>query len=320
MGKLAPFDKKLILLGNFMKTKDNALNFAVSESLVGNVARRAIKVQSPNKFEELAKYSNADDMEPESHREALVLLYRGRARKLAMSIMKRWRARVEREEFESTVDLSLCEAAKLFKPGIGCSFTSYLFYHLRGNLIRSIQRSSQNTWISRELARFMAGGVGPEIDRPAGIEVTAEQITKALSNHEVEMPEEALYRKQVAEVIREACQSLEKLQRSVIGSWLMGNHKVKSIAESVGLSRCYTSRIRRRAMRELKKRVGAGLLNELDIELNFDDDGSSDSESPKRQRDLERLKLKRKMERRLQRYQAKQRAVSDDTFADETLS
>ncbi len=288
------------------------MNLVDGVSLQGNTARKTKGSGFTNRFEELAKYSNVDDMEPENQREALVLMYRGRARKLAMSLMKRWRARIEREDFESTVDLSLCEAAKLFKPGIGCSFTSYLFYHLRGNLIRSIQRSSQNTWISRELAKFMAGGVGPEIERPAGIEVTAEQITKALSNHEVELPDEALYRKQIAEFIREACQSLEKLQRSVIGSWLMGNHKVKKIAESVGLSRCYTSRVRRKAMKELKKRVGASLLNELDIDLNFDDSGDSSSESPRRQRDAERLKLRRKMQKRLERYNAKMRAVNLD--------
>lgn len=301
----------MILLGLPMKLKENAVDLVDGVSFLGNAARKPSLNGFTNKFEELTKYSNADDMEPENHREALVLLYRGRARKLAMSLMKRWRARIEREDFESTVDLSLCEAAKLFKPGIGCSFTSYLFYHLRGNLIRSIQRSSQNTWISRELAKFMSGGVGPEIARPAGIEVTAEQITRALSNHDVEMPDEALYRKQTAEFIREACQSLEKLQRSVIGSWLMGNHKVKKIAESVGLSRCYTSRVRRRAMKELKRRVGASLLNELDIDLDFDDSGERQSESPRRQRDAERLKLRRKMEKRLQRYNERVRSSND---------
>ncbi len=152
----------------------------------------------------------------------------------------------------------------------------------------------------------MAGGTAPETDRPAGIEVSAEQITRALTNHDCEQPEDIVYRMQVAEFIREACQSLEKLQRSVIGSWLMGNHNVKKIAQSIGLSRCYTSRVRSKAMRELKRRVGTNLLSELDIELKFDEEGVTDSEdSARRIRDIERLKLKRKMARRLERYQAK---------------
>ena len=295
-----------------MKARDIALESIDIPSQASSFLGKSGALKRLNKFEELSHYANSDDMEPTTQREMLVLLYRERARKLAMSLMKRWRARVERDDFDSAVDLSLCEAARLFKPGVGCSFTSYLFYHLRGNLIRCIQRSSQNTWLSRELARHMAGGAGPESTRPDGVDYTAEQITKALSNHDSETPEEALCRKQIAEFIREACQSLEKLQRSVIGSWLMGNHKVRNIAASVGLSRCYTSRIRTKAMRELKKRVGASLLGELDIELDFDD-GDGLERSPRRARDMEKMKLRRKMQKRLEKYKAKVRASRQDS-------
>ncbi len=96
----------------------------------GSAVRAASRKGLSNRFNELLRYSNVDDMEPANQREMLVLQYRGRARRLALGMMKKWRSRIEKDEFESIVDLSLCEAAKLFKPGIGCSFTSYLFYHL----------------------------------------------------------------------------------------------------------------------------------------------------------------------------------------------
>ena len=48
--------------------------------------------------------------------EALVMKYRAKARKLGRSMLRRWHSRMELDEIDSIVDLSLCEAVKRFDP------------------------------------------------------------------------------------------------------------------------------------------------------------------------------------------------------------
>src|SRR5690349_3051107 len=71
-------------------------------------------------------------------REDLITSSRLKARKLGRSILRKWNARLDLQEVDSIVDLSLCEAAARFDPSVGASFLTFLFYHLRGNLIRAI--------------------------------------------------------------------------------------------------------------------------------------------------------------------------------------
>ena len=80
----------------------------------------------------------------EFEKEDLITQSRLKARKLARSILRKWNARLDLQEVDSIVDLSLCEAAHRFDPSVGASFMTFLFYHLRGNLIRTITASANS--------------------------------------------------------------------------------------------------------------------------------------------------------------------------------
>ena len=92
-------------------------------------SKRAPKVLSP-----LEQQQRIDD---------LILNHRENGRKLARSILRRWRVRMLTDEIDSIVDLTLCEAAKRFSTDFGASFMTFFFYHLRGHLVRAVANAAQ---------------------------------------------------------------------------------------------------------------------------------------------------------------------------------
>src|SRR5690348_15064745 len=101
----------------------------------GAVAAITMKKESkPLEFFPEAQAQESDDCS----KEELVLRYRMKARKLARSILRKWHSRLDLQEVDSIVDLSLCEAVARYNPAKGASFMTFLFYHLRGNLIRAV--------------------------------------------------------------------------------------------------------------------------------------------------------------------------------------
>src|SRR3990167_8004194 len=77
-----------------------------------------------------------------SAKEKLILEYRANARKLSRSMLRRWHARLDLEEVDSLVVLSLCEAAARYGPNKGASFMTFLYYHLRGCLVRAVDAAA----------------------------------------------------------------------------------------------------------------------------------------------------------------------------------
>jgi len=55
---------------------------------------------------------------------------------------------------DSIVDLSLCEAVKRFDPLKGASFMTFLFYHLKGNLVRAVAAAATSTAIPNAIAEL----------------------------------------------------------------------------------------------------------------------------------------------------------------------
>ena len=62
---------------------------------------------------------------PAVEQERLILDHRDNGKKLARSILRRWRVRMPAEEVDSIVDLTLCEAAKRYRPEEGRQFHDF---------------------------------------------------------------------------------------------------------------------------------------------------------------------------------------------------
>ncbi|MCB0335371.1 MAG: sigma-70 family RNA polymerase sigma factor [Bdellovibrionales bacterium] len=187
-------------------------------------------------------------------KEELVLEFRLKARKLARSILRKWHARLDLQEVDSIVDLSLCEAVKRFDPEKGASFMTFLFYHLRGNLIRAVTAAASANAVPVEAEE---GAEGEDKYKRTSIfkGANAIEIAEALSGHESMLPDEVLYKKELVKLSKSACANLDDLEKQVIERIYLKGHQLMDIANSLGYSRCHISRVKKKALSALKNEM-----------------------------------------------------------------
>jgi RNA polymerase sigma factor (sigma-70 family) len=174
----------------------------------------------------------------------MILEYRIKARKLGRSILRRWQARLDLEEVDSVVDLSLCEAVQRFDPEKGASFMTFLYYHLKGNLIRTVTAAAQANFIP-----------GQEIEGKKGEEpktITALDVVEAISGTDQRNPDDLLLQKELIELSKSACTRLDPLEREVIERLFLQGEQLMKIASSLGYSRCHISRVKKKALENLQ--------------------------------------------------------------------
>jgi RNA polymerase sigma factor (sigma-70 family) len=187
----------------------------------------------------------------EIHR--LILDHRENGRKLARSLLRRWRVRMPSEEIDSIVDLTLCEAGRRYSDKHGASFMTFLFYHLRGNLVRAVATAAK------------ANNFVVAFARNAGIDVgdwatTAEQPVwstmpefSAFDGRESDLPEQLLLRRERIEVCQSACKQLDSLELEVLTRSFANDEPLIDIARTLGYSRCHISRVKKRALDRLRE-------------------------------------------------------------------
>lgn len=200
--------------------------------------------------------------------ENLVIDYRLKARKLARSILRKWHSRLDLQEVDSIVDLSLCEAVRRFNPSKGASFMTFLFYHMRGNLIRAVSQAANAHVIPAIDAE--TGQVKGE----GGKAVNAQEIAEALCSHDQASPDDSLLRKEMASLSHDACAKLDALEREVIFRIYIQEQQLMDIASSLGYSRCHISRVKKKALEtlfgELSKTVHRGDEESMRAAPKFD--------------------------------------------------
>jgi RNA polymerase sigma factor (sigma-70 family) len=205
-------------------------------------------------------------------RERLVLEFRLKARKLARSILRKWHARLDLEEIDSVVDLSLCEAVRRFNPNMGASFMTFLFYHLRGNLIRSVAVAASASTVPG-VAEAAARLKSPETAAgPMPRVVNAIEVAEALCNHDYMLPDEIVFKKELADLSEDACSKLDQLEREVIDRIYIKGQQLMDVAHSLGYSRCHISRVKKRALETLYEELTCCLDRNGRV-VERDDDG-----------------------------------------------
>jgi len=192
-------------------------------------------------------------------RKTMILEYRVKARKLAYSLLKKWHCRIDQEELVSVVDLSLCEAVSRFDPERKTDFITFLFYHLKGNLIRSISTSARGGVLSlleangNEDSTSVLGGDLNQVEALDAVE--------ALNGRERETPDSCLLKKELITISRAACQKLGTLEREIIERIYLQGEQLQDVAEGLGYSRCHVSRIKKKALSDLKNSINDEFVN-----------------------------------------------------------
>lgn len=164
--------------------------------------------------------------------------------KLAWKLLRSWRIRLVEDDVISIVGVALCEAAYRFDPKREASFKTFLFYHLRGALIKEIARIVQNqkfcTSMPQELFDVSEGFESPE------------NVHRIFPAVEFDTPELLLQRKELTEFCKEASTFLDNLQQEVILRYFYYDESLTTIAEKLGYCRCHISRVKSKAISVLK--------------------------------------------------------------------
>lgn len=220
--------------------------------------------------------------------ESLILDYRANARKLSRSILRRWHARLDLEELDSLVDLALCEAARRYNPKKGASFMTFLFYHLRGCLVRAVDAAANTNTVpaaSFEINELSSDYNG---DGSAVNGNTASDIAEALCNQEYLLPDELLYKKEVSDLSNTACANLDSLEQEVIHRIYAEEQPLVDIARALGYSRCHISRVKKRALELLHANLSQVIEEKRGSKPNFEDDEDTVARRPVTRRKLRR--------------------------------
>lgn len=172
--------------------------------------------------------------------------------KLAWKLLGSWNARLPEDEVRSLVGISICEARKNYKPNMGTQFQTFLFYHLRGRLLREIsslvkyRRYQFN--LTEEMAQDKAEDDGASYFNPIS---------------EEKNPEELLLEQEASTFFNDAMGSLDWLEGEVVQRHCISGESLLDIASELDYCRCHLSRVKTRAMRKLRSKVGSTYFSDL---------------------------------------------------------
>lgn len=183
--------------------------------------------------------------------EKLILDHRENGRKLARSLLRRWRVRMPPHETDSLVDLALCDAASRFSPNKGASFMTFLYYHLRGYLVRSIESAATHCAMTVDYTHVSGMDIAEWAPSGAGSQALSSPDVSIFKQHD-DSPEDQLLLKEKIENCRKACSVLDSLEHEVIIRSFHQEESLVNIAASLGYSRCHISRVKKRALQRVR--------------------------------------------------------------------
>jgi len=166
-------------------------------------------------------------------------------KRLAWSFLNKWRVRIEEDEVTSITGAALCEAANRFKPELGVNFKTFLFYYLRGMLLKEITKR-----VTDSKMRVPVQHLNEANDDARGISLENYYQVDQDSN-----PEFMLDQKQRVELCREATAGLDALEQKVLEQFFGEDESVVDIAKNLGYCRCHISRVKSRALSALTEKL-----------------------------------------------------------------
>ncbi len=187
-------------------------------------------------------------------RQSLAEQNRESARKLALSMITRWKCRIEADELQSVIDLALCEAAMRYDRSHGAGFMTFLYYHLKGKLIKTITaRAEDNLDFIGDYERPRAM---MDSDSECGIR-SKEWKNLSFSDAEYVALDDLLHRQQLYDRCHQACQRLKGVEKEVIRQIFFENKELSQVTSEMGYSRGHLFRVRMKALEKIRRAVGA---------------------------------------------------------------
>jgi hypothetical protein len=155
---------------------------------------------------------------------------------------------------------------------------TFLFYHLRGNLIRTISVAANANTVP-----LLDGDSSDDLDIAGGSFTQSYEIANAVTGTEAVRPDEALIRNEMIKLSSAAKDRLDTLAKQVLDRVFVDEEQLIDIAYDLGYSRCHISRVKRRAL----EAVYEDLSSKLDLEAHERPDFDDEDISAKRKRKAE---------------------------------
>ena len=186
--------------------------------------------------------------------EQLILTHRETGRKFGRTVLRKWGAQMSDDEFESAVDLAICEAARSYSPEQGASFSTFLFYYVRGTLIKVIKSSVTARKVARAAFFSVAGNELTKLDfeENAGNETPLKDL-EAVESREYESPEERALRFERIRLVRESLEKLGENERRVLTSLYHEGKTPNEMVREFGWSRQFIARVKNQGIQQLKR-------------------------------------------------------------------
>lgn len=193
-----------------------------------------------------------------SLRDKLIFDNRTQAHKIGRSMLRKWRVTLPYGEAESLVDLTLCEVADRFDETKGASFITFFFYHLRGNLVRSVASYSRNNSNFSAFHGDSSFELVKETTKLGGSEFALASDIAGYGAFNSSIPEENMIREEREEICRQAFAGLDPLEREVLERSFELDQSLVGIADELGYSRCHISRVKKKALEKMKVTLSVG--------------------------------------------------------------
>lgn len=209
-----------------------------------------------------AEATNGKNILSQTEIDELIISHLEKAEAIGWKLLRSWHVRLDVDEFKSVIGLSLSEAAIRFDPSKKVSFTTFLFYYLRGSLIKEISRSVKNSKES-----FKIGLPSSVLNKDSTDNTVIETNLKKNLGDDQSSPENVFYKAQLEQFFKAVCAELSDLEQDIVFRNLMDDIPLKDVAVELKLSRCYVSRTKRKALDKLQQIMSS---NPLLMELLFD--------------------------------------------------
>ncbi len=155
----------------------------------------------------------------------------------------------------------LLEAQRRFDPGRGVRFQTFAYYRIRGAMLDGVRQMADLPRRAHE--RFQASaGVAPTAV-PSRLDQAFTRMSASLSTASVlqgsfggESPEAVLLRNESVTRLLQALPRLSPRQRVLIRGFYFEGRSIDAMAQALGISRSWASRIHRSALEELRGALG----------------------------------------------------------------
>jgi len=167
------------------------------------------------------------------------------ARKLSWKLLRSWQIHLPEDEVESIANLALCEAARNYDGRETTQFQTFLYYHVRGRLLREISSQVQHSKMTNYFDDDVTGEMNGQADFA--------DITLSLMQDQARSPEQVLVEREQDELFEGAFSNLDWLEKEVIVGHYFDGKSLNDLANSLKYCRCHLSRVKGRAIAKLKK-------------------------------------------------------------------